>query len=395
MTNYQEIYDEILKDRDYIISLRRYFHTYPEVSCKEFATAKKIEEELDALGLKHHRVAQTGVVTEIKGLKAGNKVIVLRADIDALPLQEEHDVAYCSQNKGVMHACGHDAHIACLIGAIRALVKHRDLFGGTVLVTFQPAEEIGYGARAIIKEGVIDHAQRSFGIHVSSAVPVGKIVVATGANRAAVDQFKIIFHGLAGHVSTPELAVDAVYMAAQYVVEAQALVTRKTSPVEPVLIGIGRIEAGTAYNIIAKEAVIEGTLRTLNEETRKKINHDLKALAEYTAQLFGGSVEYMSKDNTSVLINDEKATLEVQKTAKRIFGDENVITDTPIGLGGDDMAEYIKKVPGVYAYVGTRNENKQSTTAAHHTIDFDIDEDGLRVGAAIYACYAVDYLNNN
>lgn len=389
----KKIYEEVLKEQDYVVSLRRHFHAYPEISCQEEETAKKIEEELDKLGLAHHRVANTGVVTEIVGQKEGSKTIVLRADIDALPLQENHDVPYCSKNQGAMHACGHDAHTAALLGAVKVLSENRDSFKGKVLVTFQPGEEVGYGARVIVDEGVIDQANRSFGIHVSSALPVGKIQICAGPNRAAVDQFEIVFHGLAGHVSTPEQAVDAAYMAAHYVVEAQALVTRKTNPMDPVLVGIGRIQAGTAYNIIANEAVIEGTLRTLNEETRAQVNGDLKKLAEYTASLFGGTVEYSTKDNTSVLTNDEQSSLEAQETAFEIFGKENVITSPNTGLGGDDMAEYIKRVPGVYAYVGTGNPEKPSTCAAHHTVDFDIDEDGLRVASAIYACYAVDYLN--
>jgi len=391
----EKIYADVLADHDYVVKLRRYFHTYPELSAQEEKTAQKIEAELDALGLKHHRIAKTGVYTEIQGNKEGNKTIVLRADIDALPLTEKHECAYKSTIEGRMHACGHDAHTAALLGAARVLVKNRDLFGGKVILTFQPGEEIGYGARIIINEGAIDGADRTFGIHMASNVPVGSVVVMPGPNNASVDQFKITVHGKSAHISTPELGVDAAYVASMIVTGVQALVTKRTNPMDNVLIGIGRVAAGTTYNIIAGEAEIEGTVRVFSPEIRDQIQRELKQLAEKTAEAYGASITYWNRDNTSPLINDPVASAEAQKTASALFGKEHVITSRTASLGGDDFAEYILKVPGVYAYVGSANPEIPETTLAHHDNQFDIDEDALSVGCAIYAAYAVDFLNGN
>ena len=228
---------------------------------------------------------------------------------------------------------------------------------------------------------------------MASEVPVGKVVLMPGPNNASVDWFRIRVHGLGAHVSTPQKGVDAAYIAAQIVVAAQALVTRLTSPMDNVLIGIGKISAGTAYNIVAQEAELEGTIRVLTPDLRRKTKAKLEALAKQTAELFGGSAELEWSDNTSALINDEAATLEAQKTAFSLFGTENVITRRLPALGGDDFAEYILRVPGVYAYIGSGNPEKPDTQVAHHNSRFDIDEDALTVATALHVCYTVEYLN--
>ncbi|MBR0161331.1 MAG: amidohydrolase [Oscillospiraceae bacterium] len=392
----QELCRRVREDHPYVVELRRHFHRHPELPKEEFETAARIEQELDTIGLKHRRAAVTGVVAEITGTKPANgeaRCIVLRADTDALPVTQENDVPYKSLVPGVMHACGHDAHTAALIGAARVLAGSRDLFSGKVIFTWQPGEEIGYGARPIIAEGNIDEAGRSFGLHMASEVPVGKVVLMPGPNNASVDWFRIRVHGLGAHVSTPQKGVDAAYLAAQIVVAVQALVTRLTSPMDNVLIGIGKISAGTAYNIVAQEAELEGTIRVLTPDLRRKTKAKLEALAKQTAELFGGSAELEWSDNTSALINDEAATLEAQKTAFSLFGTENVITRRLPALGGDDFAEYILRVPGVYAYIGSGNPKKPDTQVAHHNSRFDIDEDALTVATALHVCYTVEYLN--
>ncbi|MGI5990088.1 MAG: M20 metallopeptidase family protein [Lachnospiraceae bacterium] len=380
-------------DRDYAVGLREYFHMHPELSAKEFHTQEKIEEELHKVGLKTKRIAKTGVMTEIKGEKPGGRTIVLRADIDALPVQEQHECAYKSQNPGVMHACGHDMHCSSLIEACRLLAKNRSLFGGTVRVTFQPGEEIGYGAHLIVNEGDLKGCGRSFGLHAASDVPVGKVAAVPGPNNASVDWFNIHVTGKGVHVSTPQLGVDAAYIAAQIVVAAQALVTRRTDPMENVLLGIGKITAGNAYNVVAEKADIEGTIRVFSQETRKKIREELADLSEKIAAIYGGTAEVAYEDNTSPLINDPESTKEVQTTLSHLIGKENVVTDRRPSLGGDDFAEFNLRVPGCYAYVGTRNEKKPNTTCAHHDSHFDIDEDAVVIAAEVYAAYAIDYLN--
>lgn len=392
----RQIFEQVLADHEYVVGLRRYFHQYPELPKEEFGTQKRIEQELDALGIAHRRVAGTGVHAELTGTKPGRgqtRTIVLRADIDALPVTEENGAPYASLCPGKMHACGHDAHAAALVGAARILRANRDKFAGKILFSWQPGEEIGYGARLIIDEGNIDGAGRSFGLHLASNVPVGSVVLMSGPNNASVDWFRIRVHGLGAHVSTPELGVDAAYIASQIVVGAQALVTRCTSPMDNVLIGIGRINAGTAYNVVAQEAELEGTIRVLTPELRKAAKERLEALAKTTAVLYGGTAELEWKDFTSPLINDPVSTAEAQKTAASLFGEDKLIRQRQPALGGDDFAEYILRVPGAYAYVGSANPEKPNTTLAHHNSCFDIDEDCLTVAVALHSCYAIEYLN--
>ena len=397
MTETQQfLYNEVLKDHDYVVQLRRWFHRHPELGKEEFETQKVIERELDKLGIEHRRIAGTGVYAEIEGTAPADgaaRCIVLRADIDALPVTQENAPEYKSLIPGRMHACGHDGHNASLIGAARVLGRNRDRFSGKVILTWQPGEEIGYGGQIIAKSGAIDEAGRSFGVHVAPNVPVGSVVLMPGPNNASVDWFCIRVHGLGAHVSTPELGVDAAYIASQIVVAAQALITRRTSPMDNVLIGIGKISAGTAYNVIAQEAELEGTIRTMTPELRKATKARLEALAKQTAELYGGTAELEWADFTSALINDAQAAAEAQKTAAALFGAEHVISARLPSLGGDDFAEYILRVPGVYAYIGSGNPANPDTCVAQHNSHFDIDEDALTVAAALYTCYAADYLN--
>lgn len=391
--NAEKIIEKIEADREYVISLRRHFHSHPELPAKEYGTAKKIEEELDKIGLAHTRVGETGVYSEIKGTKnGGSKAIVLRADTDALPVTEEHETQYKSENDGVMHACGHDAHTAALIGAARALAANKDCFSGTVRLCFQQGEEIGYGARLFVDGGHLDGADRSLGIHLASYIDVGKVAVVAGPNNASVDWFKIDVIGRGAHISEPEQGIDAAYILSLIVAKAKELLCRRPDPTESVVVGIGRISAGTAYNIVAEHAEAEGTLRvylpTLRAELKKKINE----MAISTAEKFGGRAEIEWRDFTSPLINSADVTADMQKTEERLLGKENVITDLPPRLAGDDFAEFIIKTGGTYVYVGSRNESAPETCVSHHNCMFDIDERCLETGVKTYVFGALDYL---
>ena len=392
------IFNEIKNDHEYVVNLRRHFHKYPEIAKEEFQTALKIEEELNKIGLEHKRVGDTGVYAQINGTKSSGaqqaKTIVLRADIDALPIQETHETNYKSTIPGRMHACGHDAHTSALLGAARILNAHKDLFSGTIRLTFQAGEEIGYGARIFVNNGILDGADRCFGMHAASNIPSGKIAAVPGPNNASVDWFKITVKGYPAHVSTPQLGADAVYIASQIVISTQAIITRRSSPMDNVLIGIGTIKAGDTYNIVAQKAELEGTIRAFTPEVREKTKQQLADIAEQTAKMFGGTAEIEYKDFASPLINDENSTVEVQKTIEKILGADNVIKSRQPSLGGDDFAEYIIKVPGTYAYFGTGNPAKEGTTAAHHDSRFDIDEDALVQAVALYTFYALDFLNS-
>lgn len=385
---------EVDKEYPYIRELRRYFHQNPELSKQEYDTAQKIEEELQKIGVSSERVGETGVYAEIKGNLKGDKTIVLRADIDALAVDEEHDCSYKSKNQGVMHACGHDAHASALLGAARVLNAHKDWFGGNIRLIFQQGEEIGYGARVFIEQGYLDNAYRSFGVHVASDIEQGQIAIVTGANNASVDWFRIKVNGKGAHVSTPQMGADALYIASQIVVAVQGLITRKTSPMENVLIGIGKLSAGTAYNVVAQNAELEGTIRVFDCNIRKEIKQSLENLATSIAAIYGGETEIEWQDFTSPLINDDLATREAQQVAKALFGTDKVITNRKPSLGGDDMAEIILKVAGVYAYVGSKNPEIYETTVAHHNSHFDIDENCLKVAASMYVGYAIAYLKD-
>lgn len=380
------------QDQDYVVRLRRWFHAHPELSAKEEQTAKKIEQELHALGLQTQRTAKTGVISEIKGTRPGHKTIVLRADIDALPMNEASQVSYASQNPGVMHACGHDAHTACLLQAARLLCANKDLFGGTIRLIFQPGEEIGYGANRIIAEGHLQDADRTFGLHVASSIPSGSVVLAKGPNNAAVDQFKILIHGKSAHITSPEKGADATYAASRIICRFHELEQEHSSKDQPLLIGIGRAASGTAYNIISDYAEIEGTLRTYDHRQRAEILALLEQEAEKIAREFGASAQLINRDNTSPLINDETSTNEAIQTAEEIYG-SSIIKERRPDLSGDDFAEFIKAVPGVYAYIGTATPDQPNTLSAQHDTHFDIDEDALPDACLLYAGYAVQYLN--
>ena len=383
---------ETKEDHEYVVNLRRYFHIHPELPRHEYNTAKKIEEELDKLGIEHKRVDETGVYAEIIGNHPG-KTILLRADIDALPICEKNDVSYKSQNEGVMHACGHDAHAASLIGACRILVKHKDDIHGKIIINFQQAEEIGYGARQFIDRGLIKNVDRTFGIHVSSAIETGYISLTPGPNNASVDWFKINVKGKACHVSTPDAGVDALYIASMIVCNIQGIVSRLSSPMDNVLVGIGRLEAGQAYNIVAPSAYMEGTVRCLTPEVRKKTKEAIERIAKNVCDSYGGEVSFEWKDFTSPLINDETSCIEASQVANVIVGNDHIITNRKPALGGDDMAEYINVAPGCYGFVGSHRKNDPKTNVAHHNEYFDIDEDCLLVSVAMYAGYAIDFLN--
>lgn len=339
-------------------------------------------------------MGETGVYAEITGeLQGKGKRIILRADIDALDVQEENETIYKSKISGKMHACGHDAHAASLLGAARILKANTDKFYGTVGLVFQQGEEIGYGAKIFIENGYLDHADRVFGIHVTSAYDVGKVTATAGPSNASVDWFRIHVQGKSAHVSTPELGVDALFIASQIVTAVQAIITRRTSPTDNVLIGIGKLVAGTAYNVIAQEASLEGTVRAFTEDVRKNTKKQIESVAESIAKAYGGTVTVEWKDFASPLINDKETTEEVAGVIASLFGEDNLVTDKKPSFGGDDFAEFILKVPGTYAFVGTRNSNKPEPAVAQHNSYFDIDEEALKVSVGLLATYAIEFLN--
>ena len=386
--------DYVVKNREYITEMRRYFHAYPEVSLKEYNTCKKIEEELDKMGIPHRRVGETGVYGWIDGKGNGgkDKVMVLRADIDALAMEDLKEVSYCSKEEGVCHACGHDAHIATLLGAAKILKEKEREFGGQVRLFFQQAEEIGQGARIFVKEGLMEGATRVFGAHVSSKLDSGTVSLTAGPQNASCDYFKIKVTGKGAHVSTPQLGIDAVYVASQIVVALQSIVARNTDPLETVVVGVGVLRAGTQYNIVAEHAEIEGTTRSFSKEVREFTNERVKTIAKQTAALYGAEAEVEFQGFANPLINDEEAVEEVTEVAKQVMEEQNIISNFEKMLGADDFADFLQETKGMYAFVGTRNKEKPNTASAHHHGLFDIDEEGLLLSCNLYVDYALQIL---
>ena len=387
-----DFYREALEQMNVLTGYRRDFHRHPELSRKEFRTAARIEEELDALGIPHSRVDETGVYAELRGEKGDGPVVVLRADIDALPIQEETGMEYASQNDGVMHACGHDMHTASLLYAARELARRKEEFGGTVRFFFQQAEEIGYGARQFIAAGHLKGADRVFGLHTAPDLPLGQVGVKLGSNNASVDYFKIKVHGRAAHVSTPNLGADALFIAAQTVVAIQAIVPRRTSPIDSVLIGIGKLTAGTAYNIVAEEAELEGTTRLFTPELRRYVNEQVEKVAKATAAMYGGEAEVEWVDFAAPVINPADICREVSAEVTAMLGEDALRTDRALSCGGDNFADFQQYVPGVYAYVGVQSEDTPGSCGPLHNSHYNIDERALPIGGALYVRMAWRWL---
>lgn len=386
------IKDYVIKEKDYIVSLRRYFHENPEESLKEYITAEKIEEELNKLGIPSKRVGETGVLGVIKGDLKGENTVALRADIDALKVNDYKNEEYKSKKDGFMHACGHDGHTASLLGAAKILNEKKVMISGEIRLFFQQAEEIGQGAKIFINEGLLENVDSIFGVHVASDIPVGKVAIVEGPICASCDYFKIKVKGKSAHVSKLHLSVDALYIASQIVVSVQGIVSRNTDPVDTVIVGIGTMKAGTIYNAVAGEVVLEGTTRTFTKESRDRANKSIADIARNIASMYNVEVEVEFRDYASPLVNDSIVCSEIHNVAEKVVGDTNIIRNYPKKLGADDFAEYLMLVPGAYAQVGTRNRERPNTGVSHHNEYFDIDEEGLLVATNIQVDYVLNRL---
>lgn len=387
------IKEEVQQGADAVIALRRYFHQHPEPSLKEYETIKRIKEELSKLDIPYVSVGETGALGTITGGKGPGKTIVLRADIDALELEDAKEKPYRSLKPGLHHACGHDAHTSALLGAAKILKNHADEFSGTIKLAFQQAEEIGAGARQFVQGGFLDDADQVFGIHVSSGTPIGKVEITSGPSNASCDIFKIKVHGESSHVGKPHLGKDALLAAAAITVELQSIVARELNPLEPAVVAVGVLNSGTRYNIVANEASLEGTVRTFGHETRKFVLEAVERIARDVAKAHRTTIEFENYDAAAPLINDSIAAKRAERVAAGIVGAENIITDAPKSMGADDFADFLAVTQGVYAFVGTRNPDDSDTWYGHHHENFDIDERGLAIATELHVNYAFDFLN--
>ena len=381
---------EVLKN--YLIETRREFHQNPELSLKEFRTASRIEEELTKFGIKHSRVGETGVLGILKGDKPSDKVLLLRADIDALPINEVGAVEYISKNPGVMHACGHDAHTTCLLAAAKILSEKKNEIAGEVRFVFQPAEEIGKGTQPFIEANVLEGVDRVFGLHCAPDLPLGTVGLTPKLNNAAVDHFTISVKGVSSHVSLPHKGVDALYVASEIVVAVQALRTRLNSPLDPMIIGIGKFSAGTTYNALAANAVLEGTTRTISKESREKIKTEINRCVKNIAEIYGATATVEWEGFTGPVINDPEVCEEVAALVDETFGKGHVVKDREISLGGDNFADFIEEKKGAYAYLGTSSDKKPCTKLPLHSDSFDLDEEAMLKGTWLHVAYALWFL---
>ena len=378
------------KYEQYTIDMRREFHMHPELSMKEVGTSDRIKEELTKIGIPFESIG-TGVVATIKGKNKG-KTIALRADIDALEVNEMRDVPYKSKNEGIMHACGHDAHGAMLLGAAHVLNEIKDEFNGTVKLMFQPAEETAQGAKALIEGGALNGVDEVFGMHVMGNFPSGKIAVGEGPRMASADMFRIKVKGAGGHGSMPNYGVDALVAASSIVMNLQTVVSREISPMESAVVSIGKLSSGTRFNVIADEAIMEGTTRCFSYEVREQLPAAMQRIVKSTAASYRAEAEFEYKFLTAPTINNMESTERAKKAIEKIMS-RDAVMEMPKMAGSEDFSEYLEMVPGTFAIVGIANKDKDTCYSNHHPM-FDIDEDMLVSGVALHAQYAFDYLMN-
>ncbi len=376
------------------VAWRRHLHQHPELSTKEHQTAAFVAQHLTELGIPFRTgIAGTGIVALITGRKVSNRVIALRADMDALPIAEENDVPYKSLNPGVMHACGHDVHTASLLGAAAILQQLRDHFGGTIKLFFQPSEEqYPGGASLMINEGVLANPapEAIFGQHVLPDLDAGLVGFKPGKYMASTDEIYLTVKGRGGHGATPDKNIDPVLIASHIVVALQQIVSRNASPTMPTVISFGKFTANGRTNIIPAEARLEGTVRTFNEEWRAEAHQLIGRIATGTAEAMGGKCEVFIDKGYPFLVNHPVLTHQAQQWAKEFLGADKVV-DLEMRMTAEDFAYYAQKIPGCFYRLGVRNE-AQGIVHGLHNSRFDADESSLIAGPGLMAWLAVNKL---
>lgn len=386
--------DEIMPG---VIADRRHLHQHPELGFQEFETARMVAERLETMGVEDIRtgIAVTGVTGLIRGTKTGGpkRVVLVRADMDALPILEENQVDYRSLNDGTMHACGHDAHTSMLLGVGRLLLDRRDEFSGTVKLLFQPAEEGGGGARVMIEEGVLEDpaVDLVFGQHVAAEFPVGKIELRGGPCMAAADRFDILIKGRGGHGAQPHLTVDPIATGAQIVSALQTIVAREVDPTKQAVVTVGAFLAGEASNVIPDTATLRGTLRSFDPEVRALLGRRVGEIAVGIAAAMRAEVEYTYLPGYPATVNDPEQTEMVREVAESIVGPENVIIGD-LQMGAEDFSYFLERKPGCFFFTGTRDEAKGISWGHHHP-RFDVAEDGMAIGMEVMVSTVLRALN--
>lgn len=378
--------------KDELVSLRRDFHSHPELGFEEYETSNKIKKILEAEGIEYRETAGTGICAIIRG--NGNKTIGLRADIDALPLQDNKTCEYSSKTTGRMHACGHDGHTTILLGAAKVLNSIKSELKGNVKLFFEPAEETVGGARFMIKEGVLDNPSVDcvIGLHVDENTNVGTIAIKRGVVNAASNPFTIKIKGKGGHGAHPEDTIDPIVIASNVIIALQTIVSREIPPTDPAVITVGSIHGGTAQNIIPEEVTISGIIRTMRSEHREYVKKRLVEVVSGITSSMRGTSEINIEESYPCLYNNDDILDLVENGAKTIIGSENIKKLSNPSMGVESFAYFSMERPSAFYYLGVRNEEKGIIHPAHGSL-FDIDEDALPIGVAIQCQAVYDYLS--
>jgi amidohydrolase len=379
-----------------LVATRRDFHEHPELAFEEVRTSGIVAQRLRSLGLEVETgVAQTGVVGLLRGEKpasAKSKTLALRADMDALPIYELNEIDYRSQVDGKMHACGHDGHTAILLTVADILSKRKAELSGNVKFVFQPAEEQVSGAQPMIEAGVMQQVDGVIGLHLISTFPMGYVGVRSGAVFASANRFEITVKGKGGHAAMPNLSVDPIVIAAQIILALQSLISRETSPFSPAVVTIASVHAGSAFNIIPQEVLLQGTMRAFNEDHRQFLLQRIREVAEGISSAMRGSCEISQTDGIPPCVNDPAMTALVHQAAAATVGEDFVEAgDVVMTAGSDDMACFLEAAPGCYFIVGANNPAKDADYPHHHP-RFSIDEDALPIGVEVLTRATLDFL---
>jgi hippurate hydrolase len=375
---------------DEFVQIRRHLHAHPELSYQEFETSKFVQQQLQTLGIPFEVMAGTGVVGIIEGKNPAKKIIALRADMDALPITEKNDVEYRSKNEGVMHACGHDVHTTCLLGAAKILTELKEEWEGTVKLIFQPGEEKNPGgASLMIKEGVLENPKPDsiLALHVHPNLEVGKLSFRGGMVMASADEIYITVKGKGGHAAAPHFTSDTILAASQLVVNLQQVVSRFNNPFNPSVLSITSFQGGNTTNVIPSEVNLMGTFRAMNEEWRFRAHEIIKNICKATAKISGVEIEVKIDVGYPFVINNKELTDRAKRKAAELQGEENV-EETEMRMGAEDFAFYSHLVPACFFRLGVAN-TKKGITSGVHTSTFDIDENAIKTGMGIMAWLAV------